>query len=360
MDFLYVLLGCLTWTVVASDPQAPQPVQSGRNPSRNPSILSSSRQNLQLRAPADSLSMPVQSDSSQQVGPIGKKSDIAYQCTFFHNSSYSCKTDCTEEDDLHSVPFPDAPQLKYMDRNCSTDVPVAGATWKPSNGFIKRRADPSRGNQVIATCSFYKTSWFECYGIADCSLGPGVLTCAGGAPWRGYYEGSPEKGTLRGNVTAEAMNSPPVHPTPQKPQTRPEAPGATTGSEGATPRPNVLLSAPKKVVVACEKFVDSSAMCYGFDKTCSGPPEQQICSHSRKYIPRTSTSEAYYGRFDSVVQAVQEDSLLMAADIVAECYFYDNNEYLCGFPFGVSLKSDHSLSIQPTRGRYYRSKKGSA
>jgi hypothetical protein len=55
------------------------------------------------------------------------------------------------------------------------------------------RSNPS---EVIATCVFYRTNWYECYGVADCSRGEGMTRCKGGEPWRGSYRGTPDQGQL--------------------------------------------------------------------------------------------------------------------------------------------------------------------
>lgn len=76
--------------------------------------------------------MPFVSASSDNLpGRIGVDRNLDYQCTFWLNSTYTCKRDCKEE--TFQASFPDRPYMKYTERNCSTDVPVEGG-WQWSIG----------------------------------------------------------------------------------------------------------------------------------------------------------------------------------------------------------------------------------
>ena len=137
---------------------------------------------------------------------MGIDFNVAHFCTFFSNASYTCKTDCLDGLSTFSRSFPEKADLKYTDLNCSTDEPTNGAVWNRGQGilknmFVDRTIKPS---YIVATCSFYVSGWYECQGVADCSMGQvGFLTCADSFPWRGFYRGTVEGG-FTGNITAEA------------------------------------------------------------------------------------------------------------------------------------------------------------
>ncbi|OWA53442.1 hypothetical protein BV898_17870 [Hypsibius exemplaris] len=99
--------------------------------------------------------------------------------------------------------------MRYTEFNCTDVATINGtAQWKEADGIVKKFFDSSQTNEIVATCAFYETHWYECYGVADCSKGDqGILSCAGSAPWRGFYDASPlERSGWTGNVTEEAKN----------------------------------------------------------------------------------------------------------------------------------------------------------
>ncbi|OWA54087.1 hypothetical protein BV898_18506 [Hypsibius exemplaris] len=149
--------------------------------------------------------------TATQIGPIGESSNIIAHCLFFTNCSYSCKTNCDGESSPLKRTFPTNKNLRYTEYNCTKNFPVdAAARWKETDGIVRKFFDSSRKDEIVATCAFYAPQWYECFGVADCARGDqGFLTCAGAAPWRGFYQGSPLQGPgWKGNVTQEAMNSP--------------------------------------------------------------------------------------------------------------------------------------------------------
>ncbi|OWA53006.1 hypothetical protein BV898_17443 [Hypsibius exemplaris] len=85
--------------------------------------------------------------------------------------------------------------MRYTEYNCTDDALINGvAQWRETDGVVKKFFDLSRRNEIVTSCAFYETHWYECYGVADCSRGDqGILTCEG-AGWSG-------------NVTQEAMNN---------------------------------------------------------------------------------------------------------------------------------------------------------
>jgi hypothetical protein len=119
--------------------------------------------------------------------------------------------------------------MRYTVYNCLTDVSTEGVQWMQANGstffsfsvhlelyfslsntaFLEQNEinnflgviikpyDAIKPSEIVTTCAFYRTNWYECSGVADCSHDDrGVLTCAGAAPWRGFYAGSPEQGLI--------------------------------------------------------------------------------------------------------------------------------------------------------------------
>jgi len=269
--------------------------------------------------------------SSHQIGPIGVNRHIDYSCIFYTNFTYRCKTDCGDDSDTETKSFPDRPLLKYTEFNCSTPVPTPGSKWSKENGMIDRYIDPSKPSDILATCAFFRTSWYECYGVADCGHGEGYTHCAGGAPWRGYFSGSPTEG-FNGNVTAEAMNSPMIHPFPPQPP---------TGSI-------------RKLLYSCEKFVGTDSSCHTFEKQCRTVAGQNKCRTIRRPYVRNTVNDSVFKRFDNVVNAITPESLAEASEVVAICYVFDNREYLCSFPFAVEFSNSDALHLSPADGSYYR------
>ncbi|OWA53001.1 hypothetical protein BV898_17438 [Hypsibius exemplaris] len=143
------------------------------------------------------------------MGKIGENTNISAHCFFFTNCSYTCKTNCDGDGHPQKKSFSTNPNMRYTDYNCTDVATINGtAQWKEAGGVVKKFFDSSRKNEIVATCAFYETHWYECYGVADCSKGDqGILSCAGSAPWRGFYDASPLGGSgWTGNVTQEAMN----------------------------------------------------------------------------------------------------------------------------------------------------------
>ncbi|GAU89523.1 hypothetical protein RvY_02066-2 [Ramazzottius varieornatus] len=278
---------------------------------------------------------------------------VQYFCMFFSNSSYACKSDCLDGTNLFTRNVPDKPDLKYTDLNCSIDIPPTGAVWRGQQGILKnsyvdRTIKPP---YIVATCAFYTSGWYECQGVADCSAGNvGFLTCAGSAPWRGYYQGTAEHG-FTGNITAEAMNAPPMmNPSGPSP-VQPGRPGP-----GDMPPTRVPLTSPtgvaKKVVASCEKFAETDSSCYSVAKSCGTIAGKRSCNS--KHVPIRPRNDELYRIFDLVVSSLEESSVAKAADIVAQCHFYDNREYTCGFPFAADFRQSPSFSLRPTTGTFYR------
>ncbi|OQV12849.1 hypothetical protein BV898_12870 [Hypsibius exemplaris] len=133
---------------------------------------------------------------------------VKFFCTFTTDLSYTCKTDC-QEGTVPRSQFPDDPNKKYSDMNCSTNVPTGGTKWAKQDGIINRDFDRAGKSVILATCAFYQDNSYECHGVADCGRGQaqGITHCAGGAPWRGDFEGTPQTG-FRGKITAQAIHSP--------------------------------------------------------------------------------------------------------------------------------------------------------
>ncbi|OWA53847.1 hypothetical protein BV898_18268 [Hypsibius exemplaris] len=144
------------------------------------------------------------------VKEMGDSSKISTHCLFFTNCSYSCKTNCDSKGMPLKKAFPSNPNMRYTEYNC-TDVALFNgvAQWRETDGVVKKFFDLSQTNEIVASCVFYETNWYECYGVADCSRGDrGILTCEGSAPWRGFYDRSPLQGAgWSRNVTQEAMNN---------------------------------------------------------------------------------------------------------------------------------------------------------
>ncbi|OWA54484.1 hypothetical protein BV898_18886 [Hypsibius exemplaris] len=151
------------------------------------------------------------SSTGSPIGPIGEDLTIAAHCLFYTNCTYSCKTDCHSERPKLKKTIPGSPNRHYSENDCDRELPKdPEAIWKEADGIIRKYFDTSRVNEVVATCAFYAAHWYECAGVADCSTGKqGFLTCAGAAPWKGYYQGSPiDVGHgFSGNITQKAMNS---------------------------------------------------------------------------------------------------------------------------------------------------------
>lgn len=283
---------------------------------------------------------------SSGTDQMGIDFNVAHFCTFFSNASYACKTDCLDGSSTFTRSFPEKADLKYTDMNCSTDEPTNGAVWNRGQGilknmFVDRTIKPS---YIVATCSFYVSGWYECQGVADCSTGQvGFLTCAGSAPWRGFYGGTVEGG-FTGNITAEAMNAPPAHPHPGRPGPGDMKPPPATSSSSA--------GSEKKVVTSCEKFFDTDSTCFSVTKSCGTVAGKRGCTS--KHVAITPRNHELYRIFDSVVSTLDEGSMAKAADIVAQCYFYDNREYMCGFPFPADFRQSPSFNLRAATGTFYR------
>ncbi|OWA50650.1 hypothetical protein BV898_15160 [Hypsibius exemplaris] len=154
---------------------------------------------------------PTTTSTETPTGEIGEDLTIATHCLFFTNCSYSCRTGCHSDRPKMQRTIPGSPKRHYSEYVCDREVTMnPQARWSEADGIIGKYFDTSRVNEVVASCAFYAAHWYECAGVADCSAGQqGFLTCAGAAPWKGYYEGSPAEGSgWRGNITIEAMNSP--------------------------------------------------------------------------------------------------------------------------------------------------------
>ena len=84
-----------------------------------------------------------------------------------------------------------------------------------------------------------------------------------------------------------------------------------------------------------------------------------IASSVRKNVspsagPLDTLFNRYFGVSDSVVSTLDEGSMAKAADIVAQCYFYDNREYMCGFPFPADFRQSPSFNLRAATGTFYR------
>ncbi|OWA55123.1 hypothetical protein BV898_19510 [Hypsibius exemplaris] len=111
-------------------------------------------------------------------------------------------------------------QLRYSYYSCTKELSVDPASrWAEQDGVVSKVFDSSRKNEIIATCAFFPTGMYECYGISECTQGDqNQVDCSGGsAPWRGFYKGTPFTG-WRGNVTQSAMHAFPTNARDQ-PQT---------------------------------------------------------------------------------------------------------------------------------------------
>ncbi|OQV12847.1 hypothetical protein BV898_12868 [Hypsibius exemplaris] len=226
--------------------------------------------------------------------------------------------------------------MKYHDMNCSTDVPTA------ESSIIRRDFDRAGKAVILATCAFYRTRWYECYGVADCGRGEGITHCAGAAPWRGYFEGTPQTG-FRGNITAEAMNSPPM-------------PDLTVSAPILAPlpeNPQVPPAVKRKILYTCEKFFDSDAACSSVAQECwNGPSGRRSCKTTRLPYTRSSRNEHIFTKFDEIVKGISQQSIdASASGIVVSCYFYSSTDYVCGVPFAVDFNG--SSRVRPADGSFF-------
>ncbi|GAV09504.1 hypothetical protein RvY_19036 [Ramazzottius varieornatus] len=130
-------------------------------------------------------------------------SDILYVCDFYKTLTYACNVTQTGAGALKNKPVkPSTIEVKlpkFVIQN------VTG-TWKTEDGLMKSNYVTVDYMDIVAKC-FFRTSYYECFGVPRCDGGGAMSACHGGEPWRGSFHGAPNTG-FTGNVTAMAMESP--------------------------------------------------------------------------------------------------------------------------------------------------------
>ncbi|XP_055328014.1 uncharacterized protein LOC129581138 [Paramacrobiotus metropolitanus] len=131
--------------------------------------------------------------------------DLLYTCNFLKSHHYVCNVTQLGASFLKGKSNPKETK-KTPDRPGKFAIFNVTGEWADSDGFIKQFYVQLDNLDIIAKC-FFRLSYYECFGVPKCDGSSGFSPCSGGEPWRGSYSGAPNIG-FRGNVTAQAMQSP--------------------------------------------------------------------------------------------------------------------------------------------------------
>ncbi|OQV24111.1 putative Zinc metalloproteinase nas-4 [Hypsibius exemplaris] len=252
-------------------------------------------------------SLPSTTDTTTDESTI-----IVSDCIYYSDGSFTCQTEC--DSDVTADPvmktFPDNKKLIYQTKNCSIDLNTTNLWWRQSDGIVDKK--PSRRMRpvlVLATCTFYRTLWFECFDITDCTNGPN--RCRGGNAWRGTYEGMWTTG-YKGNLTAKAIN----------------------GVTNSISQNNGCQNTDRRVTKYCMIIMESTEnfengeriMCNRFKRVCQSSDN---CRYEVHEISNLAVPQKMAGNIENVVHAMKQ---FPTADFTAYCYYYTNEDFNCVFP----------------------------
>ncbi|OWA52339.1 hypothetical protein BV898_16794 [Hypsibius exemplaris] len=253
--------------------------------------------------------VPRSTDGQQSSQPLttdtttDESTMIVSDCIYYSNGSFTCQTEC--DGDVTADPvmktFPDNENFFYQTKNCSTNVDTNSLWWRQSDGIVDKKPIRERAPvQVLATCTFYRTWWFECYDIIDCTTGPN--RCRGGNAWRGVYEGKWTTG-YKGNLTAKAVS------------------GVTNSTSGCQ-------DTDRQVTNYCMIIMDSTenVTCNRFERVC---PSSDNCRYELHEISKSAMPHKMADSIENVLRAMKK---FPNADFTAYCYYYTSEDFNCVFP----------------------------
>ncbi|OWA52503.1 hypothetical protein BV898_16955 [Hypsibius exemplaris] len=233
-------------------------------------------------------------------------------CLFFNDHSYTCQTGCVDDPTVDPVitPFRSNKKKFYNVNNCSTNVNTNRKHWSQADGIIDKKIGQSNGRkEVVATCAFYQTMWFECYGITDCT--EGIDHCRGGLPWRGSYEGTWSTG-YKGKTTLTALNDGGGGEN--------NSSSNNTGKTGCAARVAVNYCIITRELEGAVQVLNYQFVNIG----CSSG----LCHLDVLPVNDTSTPQLMRNKIGDVMRSME---MLQAMDMTTYCYFFDNGDFHCVF-----------------------------
>ncbi|OWA50640.1 hypothetical protein BV898_15150 [Hypsibius exemplaris] len=245
-----------------------------------------------------------QDDQPDGTSSIDEGTQILTDCIYYADRSYTCRTNCDNDVTAEPLvkPFPNDSR-EYYTKNCTTDALTDGLPWYPSDHLIDKDIVPSGPHEVVATCTFYRTAWFECTDIMDCRAGPN--RCRGGKQWRGSYTGSIQRG-FQGKVTARSING------------------------GGGPSPSVSVKqndscddTERQMINFCKVAVADGVYinCYRNDKVCNSGICRTDITQTDELLPQKL--RVSMGQLTDYLKPYPK------MDFIAYCYFYANDDFHC-------------------------------